>query len=191
MELPRSTPGDDSVDLSAAPWFTTLGDLLTLLLCFFLAAISFTSSEIIERRVKNGVTARMEGGSKLPGALPRRSVISGTQVAPQMTRESVIDFAETDFNRDGSELEGEKKTELHRIVERIKGIKRATIFSCSRRGARSEVNWNLSIAQATGILGQLIDTGIEPERVNVQALGPQCDGVEWKRSAVSRVVFTY
>ena len=191
MELRRQSAADESVDLSAAPWFTTLGDLLTLLLCFFLAVISFTSSEIIERRTNDGATTRMEGTSDAPGMLPRKSYVSGTRVAPQMSRESVVDFTEDDFDLSGSEVQERGKKELRQIIKRIKGIKRATILSCSLRGSRSEVNWNLSIALASGILGQIIDAGIDAERVNVQALGPICRGIEGKKGSVARVVFTY
>ena len=99
-----SEPTDEIKSMAHEVWFTSLGDLLTLLLCFFLCAVSFSTFEprdktSIESSNRNNVSKISSNGTEIG-----RAAVAGTSIAPLVSREVAIGFDADDFSSDRTAL---------------------------------------------------------------------------------------
>ncbi|MBN8548945.1 MAG: hypothetical protein J0M12_06495 [Deltaproteobacteria bacterium] len=172
-------------------WMLSFGDLLTLLLCFFLSIISFSplnpahkSSEKVDK--KQGVTkskehevapapaqtvdgtqlANLEGSDEKTTLLANMSVVDGLRLWLQ----------ESDYAGLGWELgEGAAARLKSQVVRTAYAPKRVTIESCLESTLiGDETAWAGSISRILSVRSQLIDAGFKPGIFRYRVMGPHC-----------------
>ena len=172
-------------------WLTSFGDLLTLLLSFFIAVIGLSP---LNPAVKAKLTI---DGNKTNSVSDENRVHqdnSGTHVAKieekqtsqRAFKSSLLRFARRDFvlNRDGFRRSAKwrlKKT----VVLNGYAASRVLLMTCS--GNPIGEPWSRSEELALLLRRQLIDAGIKSALIKMQVFGPHCqrvggEGVEAKVS---------
>ena len=163
-------------------WLITFGDLLTLLLCFFISAWATV-------RMKNSQSAdvtplKHERIADKAGATVDLT-LNGTRIAEDSIgiTSPLLRFRAEDFRGDPEKLGPEARSKLGKVVD-YRDF-RWNLEVCSRE---EEVNnsekWKISQRRALYLRSQLIDSGLEPEMIGVRVLGPNCNFLEGERSGV-------
>ncbi|MDZ4785048.1 MAG: flagellar motor protein MotB [bacterium] len=148
-------------------WMITFGDLLTLLLCFFISLISFNGTKIkglVEKRHQNN---------------------SGTQIAKidRETKPRWVSFSSEEVNSDA--LMGILKERILAVSSKKEiVITDSYLEVCSRNDELpAEWNWHESMTQALKIKGQIVDSfSLQSESVKVRVLGPNCGALNGKKT---------
>ncbi len=151
-------------------WLVTFGDLLTLLLCFFLAIITLNAQKI------KGLTKSQDEISR------------GIGLAQPLGREERLWFG---FNAGEVTPDRIKDTlksnlELHPRLK-SKAITDVYIEVCNRNDeAPVEWRWHEALAESISVKRQVIDAlGLKPTvSVGVRVLGPRCEGMSTQQSEV-------
>lgn len=193
-------------------WMLSFGDLLTLLLCFFLSILSFSSlNPSNDRAQKHDKVQGVGGPEPILADTEGRQTAAGTQLAnlegsdekaTLPANASVVNglrlwFGESDYVGLGWELSEVAIQRLKsQVVRTAYAPKRVTIESClGSTVIGDETAWAGSISRILGLRSQLIDAGLAPGTFRYRVLGPYCDvllagGLEETveaKSAVSRI----
>lgn len=175
-------------------WFLSFGDLLTLLLCFFLTILSF--SPLNPNRELGSVSEKSQtvtAGESLRAAGGVQNAVAGTALAnlglgdekaTLPVNASVVEglrfwFEESDFVGLGWELSEQSAGRLkNQVVGTAYATKRVTIESCLEAAAvGEETAWAGSISRILTLRSQLIDAGIPAGLFRYRVLGPYCNEV--------------
>jgi hypothetical protein len=142
---------EPSAAARGAIWMITFGDLLTLLLCFFLVIVSSSPMG----RVARGVDS--------PSPVPAPP---GTQVA-QVEGETVV----REWTIRGVKNESEAPVELQKLAEELISVVRSVPYEKSRvfvrvcnsqgTGADSDTPGVVSLSRITEIRRQILDVGLD------------------------------
>ena len=203
-------PGEDD-------WLSTYGDMITLLMCFFLVLISISKVDVaLFEQMKSGLRSEiMEEEVKTPLAEIKHDLDSllETERSKKMVSIDlghdgiVMKFASSVFYQAGKADMGD---EAQKIIDKVKS---AIInidyypFKIDLEGhtdnipihtARFPSNWELSVARATNIVKYLIEAGIEPDRLKaagyadtkpvVPNLDPSGNAIEENQAMNRRIV---
>lgn len=164
--------------MSAEGWFTTLGDLLTLLLCFFLAAVSFSTFSPPEHATKTGTNSSHSEEIAGSGSKNGQREGSGTSIAPQVVGEIEIGFAADDISSDGTALSESGLAKLEQIKGVARDAERVELVTCApdetERG--DSVTWHRSIERALLMKSSLKGVGISGSALRVDVRGVRCGG---------------
>lgn len=147
----------------SSAWLVTFGDLLTLLVCFFITIISHSTFNPADG-VAEGVKAD-----------------SGTAIAilPVETPDSLelsLRFRERDFRANGVRMQVSARRRLKKAVN-LEGyaLTNGVIESCAKAADHNEEgNWALSVRRAFSLRSQVIDAGLTAEGVALRFLGESC-----------------
>jgi flagellar motor protein MotB len=166
-------------------WLVTFGDLLTLMLCFFLATISLrplssTSTSALTTQNNKVSTAKLNSLVQLKGAGTRLAAKEEELSAPRPAeiRKQVV-LSEGSFLRARAELSRSAQSQLNNAVT-TDGyeVRSVAIQVCTdKKGYVAEKTASLSVERALRVRGQLIDRGISPEALRVRALADSCTGL--------------
>ncbi len=177
--LPRRRVSKPSV------WLVTFGDLLTLLLCFFIATMTLHPSHSPSTR---RATARNSTISGKESVLDAGQRALGTTLALTQDRQSVLHqppeekievkvaLSDDSFAQVRSKLSDTAKRKLNNAVFTDGySVRAVVVHACAdKKRYAAEETASLSVERALKVRGQLIDSGVAPEVVRVRALGEQC-----------------
>lgn len=174
-----------SVRLGINGWLISFGDLLTLLLCTFVAIISFAGMrnqpELRAKYIDS--TQEVNNNQRLAssnGAEP----IAGTQVANQVARdlaggadqsaEQLLLLA-SDFSPDEPAGSAATKQKIGAALAGISSLELVRVESCATRDSGSnEQAWFWSMGRALEASSALLELGLPREKLQIRALGPDC-----------------
>jgi flagellar motor protein MotB len=197
-------------------WILSFGDLLTLLLCFFLSIISFSPLNpannvpvIVEEdqpveQVSTNVLPDAPTGSE-PGTALANLTSSDAELTPERNRSyfSGLRFwlNESDYSGLGWEPSEEAAKRIkNQVVRTSYQPKRVTIESCFDAGVKgAETVWAGSISRILNLRSQLIDAGLPSGSFEYRVLGPHCNGLRTQetqdpveaKTAVSRITIEF
>lgn len=145
----RASPiAHESVDTSVV-WYLSFGDLLTLLLCFFLV-LTPSFQAIDNDRVKKEVVSATPGPSKSPGT----ALATMTQVGVGVPPERIAITVSATSSVDGSSLVAELLSAWRAHREHSKGFTQDVTFRlCALRGGEDLM---ASLSKERHMLGQLV-----------------------------------
>ncbi len=162
-------------------WLTSFGDLLTLLLSFFIAVIALSP---LNPAVKDGLSVgKHEINSVIEPRLTKKSSdgtyvakLSQVKGAKRGLKSLLLRFSGRDFvlNRNGFRRMAERR--LRKAVSLggyATGL--ALVGTCST--ALGEDAWSRSEEYALALRRQLIDAGVKSAGVKMQVFGPHCQRV--------------
>ncbi|NMC62767.1 MAG: hypothetical protein GYA55_06305 [SAR324 cluster bacterium] len=174
-------------------WLITFGDLLTLLLCFFIALITLSGAgyhsfrEAIE---DSSGENRGLGGNDAMSLFQERSKSIGTLIAkkdlslrPGLVEIETSDatfvelsFRELDLTNSTLAAGEALKKELMPYFSRdYLKVQLADVEACSGQGLSGNgLSWSLAGAHAIQIWRQLIDLGVPAEGLRLRNLGAEC-----------------
>jgi hypothetical protein len=175
----------------ATSWLISFGDLLTLMLCLFLAIISFSSLSPFVVSAKN----RLDSASYMRDeAVPRGSfggAAGGTLLAAPEDLTADVRAAQREVKaepppaeiRKTLRLQSEEVTDAgfkqvrNRLMQlmSISGYRllQASLEVCGE-AADEEASWEEAQSRALILRRQLIDTGLESQLLRIAVLGPDC-----------------
>ena len=163
-------------------WLVSFGDLLTLLLCFFLSLIALGP---LNRRYQKDQarqtpeTRRVIQMLKLPIQAAEQA---GIAIAFSRSGSPSLRFVfnEIDFPADADGL-------LPAVLERMTNVVKSTDYQieqisievCQNSvGAPVEGSWSESALRSLSLKSQLLDAGIKGGMVRLRSLGAHCDGLQ-------------
>lgn len=172
----------DNNHIISRSWLTTFGDLLTLLLCFFVCILSIapldetgtakTASNIAETESGTGLAGTLGSGSEIELLIPE------AEYAESLTRVS-------EKVRNMALLQQKPEDTL---------IREALIETCFNETEVYEgESWYRSIERSLELQRQLVDAGLDENAVAIRSVGPWCETLKEnsnRRHFVTRVVFT-
>lgn len=186
-------------------WMLSFGDLLTLLLCFFLCALSFSplnphrgneaiskqNQQLADSTASTSVVpvALERAGTALAKLNPEASEF-GTLTKPNDSSELVVNLSESDFIRDAWEpvpnAIDKVKSQVRETSYAVLGVK---LESCFPEQARAEeAAWAGSMSRILSMRGQLIDAGLPAALMRYRPLGPHCEALEGQEARPERTV---
>lgn len=188
------------------PWIYTYGDLLTLLLCFFI--IIATATQKTEVQVKSGISYGLRGG---PPASPfffdgARNLIEGPEVEKSALTNLIVgaDVLVSDrgimvslneqvaFSSGSSTLTNEAREILRSFSDLIVNLPNSIVIEGHTDDqpistARFPSNWSLSSDRAANVAGELERLGVKAKRMEVVGYGSTRPKVE-NTDAASRAI---
>lgn len=181
-----SPPRPGNVDPNKANkdtiWIVSFGDLLTLLLCFFLLAISLSPLNPEAIKQANRVTTRNEEVKSQAHSVDTQIADSGTALAKLSLGNGDTALAEYRFTS-GDFVSGQDKlTDSGQL--RVKSIaipagyvmKRATAETCVDSGELElSAAEDLAFRQSLRLRSQLVDAGIEQLHLRLGSAAGGCD----------------
>jgi len=173
-------------------WLVSFGDLLTLLLCFFITILSFGGMKPEGSTDKLGIN----GGTQVDAAFSRESNDGGNPAGIELAvlsdreadyKEVTLNFEESDFSQSGEVLTEAALAGLKRQVTQDGYTPdRALLQTCADREAGSaEYEWYLSLGRALFLRSQLIDAGISPQALRLRVAGARCEVLRRKQEGPS------
>lgn len=175
-------------------WLVTFGDLLTLLLCFFVAMVSLSQHSVTDSE------AAVAGPELQPPEKTEQTIV------PPLPASRGVEIALTIDNRDLKELllqrsdfndplpvlseAGLKK--VQKAVEAITyTLDEVIIETCNAdENVKPETAWHLSVVLGLGLRRQIVDAVNRPVSVAVRSVGPWCDTIDdLENGAISRIQF--
>lgn len=163
-------------------WLVTFGDLLTLMLCFFLATISLRPlyvsphSSVTERKAE---TFRTKPDAAV-GAETAGTRLAATQLEPSVPQPEEIEVSvaltEASFAGSPAYFSRTVRAQLRKAVFTDGyDLRTVTVHACAgnRRYAAGQTA-SLSVERALRVRGQVIDMGVAPQAVRIRALGRDC-----------------
>ncbi|SMF00067.1 OmpA/MotB family protein [Pseudobacteriovorax antillogorgiicola] len=168
-------------------WLTSFGDLMSLLLVFFILLMSASKVSTVKfEQVKNAVTGKVQDGEvnliTLAEELNKqiKKADLADKVTVDLTDESVdLVFHESLLFKSGkAEIIEENKAIIHEVIAVLKNIPDYTRITVEGhtdnvpiRSARFRNNWELSSARALVIVQSLEDVGFPGNRLALQGFG--------------------
>ena len=170
------------------PWVVSFGDLLTLLLCFFLTMVSFGPLGSGHKEQANKGLEPMDPAFPAPGrrsaaaAAPGIVLAKSLNVAPrtesvrQFANRSFI-FAETDFDVE-PELPDSRKREV--MFEEIKTLSakvvQVDVETCGGKADESgDAAWEIAGKRSLALGREIANFGVNPAQVRLRVLGQHCE----------------
>jgi len=158
----------------ASAWYLSFGDLLTLLLAFFITTITLSPLN----PASGGRYSAAESGTTI--ALDPLSG-SGTRNAniANKTRQLVHFMSSTAFLSHNGDLTPEAQDEIKKLVV-AEGyrIERAQIELCQNPNSGTDFDpWLLTESQISGLARQLVDIGVDQQALKLRVLGPHCNAL--------------
>ncbi len=172
----------DTEEANLDDWMLTYGDMITLLMCFFLLLISISQVDMaLFEQIKKGlrslddktVTPLAEIKHDLDSLLDN-DIRAGRVVVDMGKRGIVMEFASSTFYEAGSaEINSEAKPIIDKVTTAIKNIDYYK-FNVDIEGHTDNVpintlrfpsNWELSVARATNLVKFLINEKIDSDRL--------------------------
>lgn len=150
-------------------WYVTFADLLTLLLCFFLAIIAL--SPLSPYSLKTEPVSK----NKQDFEIQQRNKASGTDIASNYIEvdRTLVSFRAADLEL--SELKLNQTAVESLISQMIREgyqVRQVLIRACS--GGQGDEAWQSSQQLALNVSRQLVDAGIRKDSIKLAALGPLC-----------------
>ncbi len=204
MNTPSSTSNRFSPTIQTN-WLLSFGDLLTLLLCFFLSVLSLSplnpaykspekgkSKQIVNEPPSTeatGAAGKTSGGIELAnssGTVADPSVGSSANNFKQLS----VWLTEADFREGNLELLPEAQERLKSQVfgsayERVS----VRIEGCAEvEQGRAEAAWAASLSRILTLRSQMIDAGIPATTLSYRVLGPDCETLRGKEGTEQAVV---
>ncbi len=171
-------------------WLITFGDLLTLLLCFFIAVITLSGAGVKSFQDAMEKTASENNDLVRARYSPSRETETGTVVANlrQEAKPALVEvqaegrtILEMTFSEPQLSAGVEPAAEaLNRVLTpwtRKDSLKASTadIESCvPLETAAEEAAWSISSARALAVRRQLIDLGFPDSRLRLRSIGSEC-----------------
>ncbi len=191
--LPKKTPKRRTV------WLVTFGDLLTLLLCFFLSTVALPLRTNRQQVADINKTLPARSPQNINGA---ELTTAGTLLAPSReeplgrlkeTPSREVEIREGFFDPGSSNLseEGSRKLKTSPLSAGYK-LESAEIQFCADEKRHGRVGeQRFSTGRLLAVRSQLIDTGVPPERVRMKA-GSVCnnEGTERSRDFAGTIRFS-
>lgn len=177
---------------SSSGWLTSFGDLLTLLLCFFICIVSLSRKDpaaiigpqdVMRWNDKKFDQARVEANGETVG---------GITIAP-LTGEPekiTLHFGREDFAANGEKLSSQA-VEWMKSAMFVEGYRTAPqeIVACGHSGApRESADWYRAMQRVFNLRGQLIDAEITTQGIALQVLGSDCSSLQAKGSGSESAV---
>jgi hypothetical protein len=176
---------------SEVAWLVSLGDLLTLLLCFFLAVVSMSPlNPAVEREMKAAQNqSDMVSDAPLPAEgpvqMPDKAAMSaaGTPLAKSIHESELagpavnVEFTASDFPGREFTLMSDAVLKLKREIDaNVYPVREVLIESCGGESTagRQASGWNESVRRAFILRGQLIDSRIADSIIKVRLVGGNC-----------------
>ena len=159
-------------------WLIGFGDLLTLMLCFFLSLVAFGPLNQADRQEREALTPEAKKMIQMLKLPIRLATQSGITIAFSMDGYPRLNF---DFTEDEFAAEGLAAASLARIVNTINSvnyeIREIRLEICTRRKQGGEGSWSESSLKALGVRSQLLDAGVKAESIKIRSLGRYCRGL--------------
>ncbi|MEZ4753955.1 MAG: flagellar motor protein MotB [Bdellovibrionota bacterium] len=163
-------------------WLVTFGDLLTLLLTFFVMSIAIggqNETATAENIQKNQISTKENSQLEEIEVIPRLVKLSGTNIAIQTLRTPLkeVGLDESDFNTESDHLTAKAAQRLRAILSARKDeFSTVRLELCGGLGGyATEVSWYKSISRALFVQSQLVDAGISKSQLAIRPLGPHCE----------------
>lgn len=153
-------------------WMISFGDLLTLLVCFFMAMMQFgsnaKSSIILDKTALKGDF----GGSKISGTriADPTSKSSGGARYPTVMNEFVA--VESDFPEDSSAVNAFTKERL--MSESWVSDAQVEVEAC----AVGSGSWQVARERALAIRAAVLESGVQPGQVTLRIVGSDCESLK-------------
>ena len=161
-------------------WLISFGDLLTLLLCFFLTIVSFGPLNPKATLPIKGVTSQSNSVTGPEPGVGVGKLGAGTQVAQSRTsstenqKELRLVFNVEDFLEPTEKLVPAKVIELQKLIKTDGySVGRVRLESCSELKSDDQ-GWFQALSRGFYLRGQFIDAGIEPKRIELRVVGRNC-----------------
>ena len=180
----RSYQNEDS-DIDANAWLTTYGDMITLLMCFFVIFFSISEVNIaLFEDLKNGFESDITNKeTKSPISLLAKQLDSiydnpaddNLDVEVDLLKRGInIRLASKDLFRSGdAQLSRSGRKTVDDISNSLLSIVERYNLTCDIEGHTDDIpirsykfpsNWELSASRAANVLRQMIDSGIPKEQ---------------------------
>jgi len=180
----RSYQNEDS-DIDANAWLTTYGDMITLLMCFFVIFFSISEVNIaLFEDLKNGFESDITNKeTKSPISLLAKQLDSiydnpaddNLDVEVDLLKRGInIRLASKDLFRSGdAQLSRSGRKTVDEISNSLLSIVERYNLTCDIEGHTDDIpirsykfpsNWELSASRAANVLRQMIDSGIPKEQ---------------------------
>jgi len=167
-----------SAQASKAPaqiWLISFGDLLTLILGFFVAVVSQTPLNPAFKPPINQESL-LQNGVEIPKS--EAGTVAGTQFAKAKAKKQVfkgfiLRLSERDFVQSKNSLRRRAQYQLKKRVRLVAyRLSTARIESCTE--GLGNQSWLGSIERTLLIRRQLLDAGVAPRAIELGALGGNC-----------------
>lgn len=165
-------------------WLVSFGDLLTLLLCLFLALVGNSG---LNPHKANQISARSKEQISSNGAFTASDLKHGTRLALNGSAKRSIRLV--CFERDFKSVRGElRRSALIRLQNEARSVRyssqAALIEGCALN--QSEQSRFESMKRRLTLRSQMIDSGFLAERLSIRAMGADCSQLGAK-NAVARL----
>ncbi|RMG42260.1 MAG: hypothetical protein D6719_06870 [Candidatus Dadabacteria bacterium] len=176
-------------------WLVTFGDLLTLLLVFFLSIISFGNFGSPRITSNNYASAHKNFKNPVRKEFLQRPGQTGITIAHLTDRDSPdgevrIVFKETDFeSQSGVLLKKARKHLKKKVVTAAYLTEQAVVEACrANNGERDAAAWFVSAGRLLDLRSQLVDAGVDARRIYLRAVGRDCQTLSESRSDTDGLV---
>ena len=163
-------------------WLISFSDLLTLLLCFFLCLAAFGRFDGTLRQANSKISQDNLNTNGVPNAASSVVTSGGTVVANKSIEAGSLQalLTEADFGSDGSEVKSSGQDKLKKLLETVAYKPTAVLIeTCGVRVDReNERAWLQGMSRAVALKGQLLDAGIDGQRLIFRNVGPHCEVIE-------------
>ncbi|MCB0337207.1 MAG: flagellar motor protein MotB [Bdellovibrionales bacterium] len=169
-------------------WLLTFGDLLTLMLCFFIALCSFQrfGSEA------DGLTDGNNSEKVPPTHKQAEELSAGTPLAKTNIGGALpgLVLNEEDFSDRQGSLSQFKAQELGEFVAQALSHGRELEIESCAEGAQEQVLtlWAQSMYRAQDLQQLLTRHGVPPQAIRVRVLGPHCELLGMKEKSARAIV---
>lgn len=154
---------------AARDWLVTFGDLLTLLVCFFIATISLGT---------NG-KGETEASATPANAAGEHRAGSGTVLANTsfLREQKVIELRAGDFDSPGGRLSFRAAERVKQAVETIDCSSGTLLVSACAKEDREdqEASWFAALQGAYQVRSHFIDSGVPEDCIGLSIRGPRCE----------------
>lgn len=164
-------------------WLVSFGDLLTLMLCFFLSLVAYghvkpassgpdvASTNCNDRQSDPNCVA--SNPEKVDGTSLANYQISSTSAGETL----IFNFNENDFEAETGQLKLMAYDRVKTVVETKEYVPKTVFVEvCSTVG--SDGGWFDSLKRAVAIKSQLFDTDRFKLHLNIRSVGPYCESIE-------------
>ncbi len=173
-------------------WLMTFGDLLTLLLCFFVAIVSLSrhqqdaDAEEMAKEKKEQLVESIDEVARLTAGASH-----GAEIALDIDNRNLTEvfLEQGDVDPGKQRLTDSGKVVLERAVDLLSyPVKEVVIETCSRQ---AEANaWHESVSMSLGIQRQIHDMKVGTPAYRVKSVGPHCTSLGLtEKTQVSRILF--
>lgn len=158
----------------ATTWLTSFGDLLTLLLCFFLSILSLNPFPATK-------------SSEVP-AVERSKQQTGTTLAnasKEVKKREFLIYSHSAGADEQAFLKEVRGMLTASNIEQSHSITSVSLEGCSDELEQFEgESWFVSMDRTLSLYRQLIDVGVVSERIVLSSVGPWCKKISSKQNAV-------